>query len=61
MCYEYERLYWLERAAQALREKEKAEESKKKQETKVPARPDTSGAPSKRVIRFRFEHCDTRA
>jgi len=44
MCYEYERLYWLERAAQALREKEKAEESKKKQETKVPARPDTSGA-----------------
>jgi|AP12_2_1047962.scaffolds.fasta_scaffold421417_1 hypothetical protein len=43
MCYEYERLYWLERAAQALREKEKAEESKKKEETRIPARPDTPG------------------
>jgi hypothetical protein len=46
MCYEYERLYWPERAAQALREKEKAEESKKKEKATVPARPD---APDTRV------------
>lgn len=44
MCYEYERLYWLERAAQALREKQQAEEAKKKEKTTVPAKPDTPGS-----------------
>jgi hypothetical protein len=46
MCYEYERLYWLERAAQALREKEKDEKSKVKEKPTMPARPD---APDARV------------
>lgn len=40
MCYEFERLYWLERAAQALREKQEAEEARKKENTSVPAKPD---------------------
>jgi len=44
MCYEYERLYWLERAAQARLEKEKAEVAKKKEKTAVPAKPDAPGS-----------------
>jgi len=40
MCYEFERLYWLERAAQALREKQEAEGARKNANTSMLAKPD---------------------
>ena len=45
MCYEYERLYWLEHAARALREKQKAEETKKKEKATVPPKADAPESP----------------
>jgi len=39
MCYEFERLYWLQRAEQIRREQEKAKKSSKTDEDKVPPKP----------------------
>ena len=39
MCYEFERLYWLQRAEQLRREKATAESSVKNDKTTVPAKP----------------------
>ncbi len=39
MCYEYERLEWLQRAEQYRREMEQAEKLKKQQKTETPAKP----------------------
>jgi len=38
MCYEFERLYWLQRAEEARKEMERAEKLKK-EEKPVPAKP----------------------
>jgi len=39
MCYEFERLYWLQRAEQIRQEKEKAEKSSRPEDRKVPPKP----------------------
>ena len=39
MCYEFERLYWLQRAEQLRGEKASAESSAKNDKTTVPAKP----------------------
>ena len=39
MCYEFERLEWLQRAEQYRREMKLAEQLKKQQKTETPAKP----------------------
>ena len=39
MCYEFERLYWLQRAEQIRRDKEKAEKSSRPEDKNVRPRP----------------------
>ncbi|MGB5081511.1 MAG: hypothetical protein WBO23_12295 [Burkholderiales bacterium] len=45
MCYEFDRLYWLQRAAEVRREMEKAEKAKK-EEKPVPAKSATGDSES---------------
>ena len=42
MCYEFDRLYWLQRAEEVRREMQKAEEAKKQTRPSAPAKPAAS-------------------